>query len=85
MRRGRPLDGDGHVRGAPRPHAVDVALINIVAVAAGQIIIAVEFVVIAAGRLDGLGVVAARRGLGRAGPHFWSSLERVGPRSAAMA
>ena len=64
---------DGQVPGAERaarPHAVDVALINIVAVAAGQVVISVEFVVIAAGRLDGLGVVAARRRLGRGGPSF---------------
>ena len=76
MRRGRPLDGDGHVGGAPRPHAVDVALIYIVAVAAGEVVVAVEVVVGAAVRRDGLGVVAARRRLGRAGPHVASLVER---------
>ena len=35
-------------------------------------IITVKFVVVAAVRLDGLGVVAARRRLGRAGPHVAS-------------
>ena len=51
--------------------ALNVALVAVGRVAAGQVVVAVKFVVIAAVGLDRLGVVAARRGLRRAaGPHF---------------